>query len=1237
MAFSTMDPFETVPSFSWHAFSHLSTAPHSVLLDASAETISVKGPVFALSGGGDIVGNSVNDAGNVNVGDTITGNLETADDDDWYAVQLTAGQRYLVSLTGTGTDPLDDPYLEILDANANIVQFNDDTNSSLNSLAYFTPDTSGTYYLNARSYRSDTQPGSTGEYELAIEAAAPIEEWSTDEIANFLTNGYWEQRRWDINDLTLTYNIDALTAGAQTLAEAALQAWADITPISFVQTAGTANLTFDDSELGEAHATPTLSDAVDGYLIISSAEINIGSDWNGGNTSLDSYTYQTYLHEIGHAIGLGHAGNYNGGAEFGQDNLYSNDSWATTVMSYFDQEEAGSGSERFVLGPQAADIVAIQSLYGVNPNGTRPGDTTYGFNSTESDVNDWSQFVVVDASGTYLRPPSMAIYDTGGIDTIDLSGFGADQYLNMLEGESSSLGQRASVTQPVYNNVITIMDGTIIENAIGGIGDDTIITNAADNTLTGGLGADQFVFTTNSGDDIITDFAISTDTIDLTALSQQAGESVFANRQDAASGTLLSFSGTTILLQGVTSSTLTSANFAFGEAAASGTPTNGNDTLHGDNTANSIAALGGADTVYGHSGNDSLDGGTGNDRLYGGADNDTLIGRDGNDAIYGDAGIDFLTAGNGDDRLFGGDGNDKLDGGNGNDRLYGGDGIDVLSGRHGNDLLDGGEGNDTLVGHDGTDTLIGRDGNDKLIGGNGDDVLSGGNDNDILSGENDDDTLDGGAGNDTLLGGTGNDNLLGRTGNDKLNGGAGNDTLSGNDGTDHLDGSAGNDKAYGGNGDDTVVGRDGNDGLYGDDGNDFLSGGNGNDYLNGGENNDKLDGGNGNDRLYGGTGADILAGRVGDDLLDGGAGDDTLAGHDGVDTLVGREGNDKLFGGADNDLLSGGDGDDSLKGDSGNDKLDGGNGNDRLVGGSGTDILLGRAGDDVLNAGTGNDTLAGNDGNDYLDGSGGDDIVYGGNGVDTVVGRDGADTLYGDAGEDFLSAGNGDDYLSGGADNDKLDGGNGNDDLSGGAGDDILAGRAGNDTLDGSIGNDILAGHAGDDHLFGGEGDDVLVGGGDNDTFQFATDTSNGIDTISDFTIGEDIIDLQGSAFSSFADVSAAMTSSGSDTVISFGANGSVTLSNISMASLSASDFTFASAAELPSPKAPLMETPITDSFDFSNLSALPEAETQMTELTPLTVDFEPTRTALAQSTDILIDDVQDDWNFTQGWEFDAL
>ncbi|CAD5924751.1 polysaccharide deacetylase family protein [Planktothrix agardhii] len=182
--------------------------------------------------------------------------------------------------------------------------------------------------------------------------------------------------------------------------------------------------------------------------------------------------------------------------------------------------------------------------------------------------------------------------------------------------------------------------------------------------------------------------------------------------------------------------------------------------------------------------------------------------------------------------------------------------------------------------------------------------------------------------------------------------------------------------------------------------------------------------------------------------------------------------------------------------------------------------VTGTAGNDQINGTAGNETLAGAKGNDVLNGGGGNDILKGG---------DGNDTLNGDAGNDQLQGQLGDDVLSGGIGNDTLSGGAGNDSLSGGADNDQLNGNAGNDLLNGDAGNDTLNGGNGDDTLIGvdstsatpGKGEiDVLTGGQNKDRFvlgdskqAYYKDTGSGdYALISDFKLGDDIIQLYGSA-----------------------------------------------------------------------------------------------------------------------------
>ncbi|GIA02999.1 T1SS secreted agglutinin RTX [Vibrio cholerae] len=85
----------------------------------------------------------------------------------------------------------------------------------------------------------------------------------------------------------------------------------------------------------------------------------------------------------------------------------------------------------------------------------------------------------------------------------------------------------------------------------------------------------------------------------------------------------------------------------------------------------------------------------------------------------------------------------------------------------------------------------------------------------------------------------------------------------------------------------------------------------------------------------------------------------------------------------------------------------------------------------------------------------------------------------------------------------------GDDQIRGTDNNDIILGHAGNDVLDGGLGDDVLYGGSGNDILIGGLGDDILTGGSGDDLFKWVDgDLDNSKDRITDFTIGQDKIDL---------------------------------------------------------------------------------------------------------------------------------
>ena len=398
--------------------------------------------------------------------------------------------------------------------------------------------------------------------------------------------------------------------------EQSLAAWSDVANITFTRVgSGTygeaaysneATILFGNYTGGESGSA-----AFAIYPGSTSHSSSAGDVWvnvavgSNSSPSIGNYGAQVLLHEIGHAIGLAHPGEYNstsgGGAiTYSADAEYYEDTRQYTVMSYFSETNTGANySGRYAAAPQLDDIRGAQIEYGANMT-TRTGDTVYGFNSTAG--RDW---FVANNSSTRLI---FAVWDAGGNDTFDFSGYSQNQKIDVREGFFSNVG-------PLTGNV-AVAQGAQIENAIGGFGADTINGNALANKLMGNAGSDRIFGGAGS------------DTVD-------GGAGTSYLRGDEGADSI------------VGGSAFDDINGNMGEDTASGA--DGDDWVVGGRDNDSLSGDAGGDIVYGNLGDDTVAGGTGDDVVRGGQGDDILTGGDGADYVSGDRGSDTMTGGAGAD------------------------------------------------------------------------------------------------------------------------------------------------------------------------------------------------------------------------------------------------------------------------------------------------------------------------------------------------------------------------------------------------------------------------------------------------------------------------------------------------------------------------------------------------------------------------------------------------------------
>lgn len=485
-------------------------------------------------------------------GGTVSGNLEVAEDSDWFGLTMTSGLSYGIELSGATTNMLVGGDIQLRDQNGNVLSSSTTYSATFNAINHNAIRT-GEYFFSVNDGSNDT-----GGYTVKFITSDNIQNniSTTNTLArNSVVNSAIDVGG-DSDWFKVTMNA-GMTYGFQVLSRT------------------TNPLQFGDLQLRDAQgnviasfnsysgATNTLAftAATSGTYFVSVYE----ADSDTGGYSLRNIGADTVRADVATAARL-----VNGGSTAGRIDMLSDSDWhkidtqqgLTYTFTLSGDGAAGELDNSSLILRDAAGNILLRDDYGAVTTLTYTATTTGPLfvEAVGYDTTDWGSYVLTAVSNApTLTGTANADRLQGGAGATVINGNAGNDWMDGGAGNDRLFGSTGN--DRLYGNADSdkLYGGTGDDRLYGGSGSDTLEGEAGNDVLLGGTGSDRFVFRSTANSDTITDFQDGSDRIQIIGVSGFSRLTLATVGEDVR----ISFGTVRILVEDITRAELTSADFIF--------------------------------------------------------------------------------------------------------------------------------------------------------------------------------------------------------------------------------------------------------------------------------------------------------------------------------------------------------------------------------------------------------------------------------------------------------------------------------------------------------------------------------------------------------------------------------------------------------------------------------------------------------------------------------------------------